>query len=353
MSDELGGFAIEDVEDLDKVSGAGGEVEEEPEHEEDKAKVSDKPVKDIVVENIKEKKVLNRVKIENMQESTENFLENAKPVNSKRAMKTAIVALETIIKQLHPDEQRGLLEIPHDDLAQYVEEFFKCVVKEDGSIYNASTLSTYYNSIARYFVEKKQLDIKKDQKFSRVSKILTRRQEESVREGEIPGKNAAKAIPNEVLAEVIAQGMIGYDGPKSLTANVIKSFQAGFGIRNREEMYEIRNRDVEIGPAKLNGVPEYIELGERITKTRRGKRGQGEHNISNLDLKNNCFKGSRDHKPRIESDDLQPENCLMRPFLTMQSKKTPAQLSPDQPLFLTCLNSEVCKDKSVWFSSQR
>ena len=85
------------------------------------------------------------------------------------------------------------------------------------------------------------------------------------------------------MAEVIAQGKIRYDGPKSLTANVIKLFQTGFGIRNREEMYEIRNGDVEIAPARLNGLPEYVELGERITNWR-GKRGQGEHNIYNLDL---------------------------------------------------------------------
>ena len=50
-------------------------------------------------------------------------------------------------------------------------------------------------------------------------------------------------------------------------ANVIKSFQACFGIRNRDEMHSIRNGDIEIGPLKANGIPEYIELRERIMKT--------------------------------------------------------------------------------------
>jgi hypothetical protein len=40
-------------------------------------------------------------------------------------------------------------------------------------------------------------------------------------------------------------------------------------------MYNIFNSDVEVGPLKVNGVPEYIELGERITKMRRGKGGKG------------------------------------------------------------------------------
>ena len=73
----------------------------------------------------------------------------------------------------------------------------------------------------------------------------------------------------------ISQGKIGYDDPKSLTANVIKSFQAGFGIRNRQEMYQIMSCDIEVGPLKTDGLPEYLELGERSTKMRRGKRGQG------------------------------------------------------------------------------
>ena len=42
--------------------------------------------------------------------------------------------------------------------------------------------------------------------FSRVTKVLARRQEESAKQGEIPGKNASKAIPQNVLARVIAKG---------------------------------------------------------------------------------------------------------------------------------------------------
>ena len=104
---------------------------------------------------------------------------------------------------------------------------------------------------------------------------MVRRQEESMKEGQIPGKHSPKAIPREVLAEVIAQGKFGNSDPRALTASVIKAFQAGFGFRNRTEMYNIINSDVEVGPLKANGVPEYIELWERITKMRRGKWGKG------------------------------------------------------------------------------
>ena len=72
-----------------------------------------------------------------------------------------------------------------------------------------------------------------------------------------------------------------------------------------------------------------------------------------MNLHSQTFVGKREYKPRIESDDDKPENCLMRPFLLMQSKKTPAMLAPDMPLFLSCLNSPSFENKAVWFANQR
>ena len=244
----------------------GGEIINQAKSEVEEEKVD-------VTEVLKQKKT--RIKMDNLDFPTEKYLEVNQPTNSKRSIKTATSAFENVLKELHEEETRKLEDIPDDTLAAYLEEFFKCVVKEDGSTYNASTLSTYYNSLSRFILEKKKINIKTNEKFSRVAKVLARRQEESCREGEIPGKNAPKPIPREVLVATISQGKIGYDDPKSLTANVIKSFQAGFGIRNRQEMYQIMNCDIEVGPLKTDGLPEYLELGERITKMRRGKRGQG------------------------------------------------------------------------------
>ena len=173
-----------------------------------------------------------------------------------------------------------------------------------------------------------------------------------MREEEIPGKHAPKAISKTVLAEAIAKGKFGNSDPRALTASGIKAFQAGFGIHTRTEMYNILNGDIEVGPLKRNGIPEYIEQGERITKMRRGKGGKGIYEqLLNIFL-HNCA-GKREYKPRIESDDEKPENCLMRPFLLMQSKKTQTMLTPEMPLFLTCLNSLSFVDKPVWFANQR
>ena len=226
---------------------------------------------DPVLEMIAKKKMNSRIKTENIKNSTAEYLEKTQPVNSKRSLKTAVAALESVILELHPSEDRSLIELPKETLAQYLEEFFQCVVKADGTVYNASTLGTYFNSLARFLMEKKQIDIKKDPLFGLVGKVLARRQVECASEGDIPGKNAAKAIPKEVLAEVIAKGKIGFDDPRALTANVVKSFQAGFGTRNREEMYSIQNGDIDIGPLKMNGIPEYLELSDKLRRQEGGK----------------------------------------------------------------------------------
>ena len=101
----------------------------------------------------------------------EEYLEKSKPIKTKRSIKSATTALVSVIKQLNPDENNKLEELP--DLADYLEQFFKCVVKEDGSIYNASTLTTYYNSICRFFMEKTKVNIKTNEKYVRVSQVLS------------------------------------------------------------------------------------------------------------------------------------------------------------------------------------
>ena len=298
---------------------------------------SQEPKADFIVDDLNEAKKAKRVKTVNLKLSTEDYLEKSKPENTKRSIKTALNAFKSVLAELHPEEDRAIKEFPNETLATYLEEFFMAVVKEDGTTYNASTLGTYYNGLARYFVDEKKLDIKKEPEFLRISKVLSRRQEESVREGKLPGQNASRPIPKEILAEVAAQGNIGVDNPKALSARVVQCFEVGFGIRCGAEMYEIMNSDIKVGPMKQNGIPEFIELGERITKTRRGQRGQG----------------ARQFIPKIDSDDNNPDGCMLRPYLKMQAKKTPAMLGPDIPFFLTCKKMIEPSRNAVWFTSQR
>ena len=143
---------------------------------------------DVVLKVLQKKKTVSRVN-GNMDATTEAFSEEYQPTNSKRGvMAAAINSLKAVMPELHPDEKRDLLDIPNGELVTYLVEFFRCVVKPDKSVYNASCLGTYCNSISRFFFDKKSLDVRKDAMFSRVTKVLAHRQEESAMQGEIPGR---------------------------------------------------------------------------------------------------------------------------------------------------------------------
>jgi hypothetical protein len=149
------------------------------------------------------------------------------------------------------------------------------VLKEDGGCYNASTVGTFNSAIARLILRERKIDIKSNEKFSLVSKTLTRQQKECAEEGEIPGKHEPKAVPLEVMAEAIKQGLIDGDAPKPLETLVIKKLSLSFGTRSRTELYQMTNSDVLLGPRREDGIYSNLELSERVTKPSTANRGQG------------------------------------------------------------------------------
>ena len=81
------------------------------------------------------------------------------------------------------------------------------------------------------------------------------------------------------------------------------------GLRGVDEPHQVTNGDIVFGPKdKKNEVPEYLEVKERITKTRRG----GKNKV-------------RDMPGRAYKDDDNPEICPVRTILEYQRRKTYAQ----------------------------
>ena len=217
----------------------------------------------------------NRLKNGDHNQSTKDYLEKSEPANSRKSTRTALRQFYAVVHQKYPEEKRLIADLPEDLLAQYLEDFFRLVMKENGGCYNASTLGTYHSAIARLILRERKINIKINEKFSLVTKTLARRQRECAEEGEIPGKHASKAVPLEVMAEAIKLGVIGWEAPKPLVTLVIKNLSSGFGTRSRTEPYQMTNSDVVLGPVREDGVYAYLELSERVTKTRTGNRGQG------------------------------------------------------------------------------
>ena len=71
-----------------------------------------------------------------------------------------------------------------------------------------------------------------------------------------------------------------------------------FGRISIEEAHSVLNADLIIGPEVREGLPEWIGLEERVTKTRKGKKG-----------------AKRDFQVRIWLDEENPEVCFVQTIL--------------------------------------
>jgi hypothetical protein len=113
---------------------------------------------------------------------------------------------------------------------------------------------------------------------------------------------------------------------------------SNLGFRANFEVYNIQNEDIIFRPVGEGGVPQWIELSERVTKTRRGKT----HNIRELD-------------PKVFPDNENPETCPVRTFLEFRRRKTPFQNEVGKP-FLWGIKQSAERSPEVqnfWYTNTR
>ena len=105
-----------------------------------------------------------------------------------------------------------------------------------------------------------------------------------------------------------------------------------------KETHDILNKDLEFGPLLPSGYPEFIQLSERLTKTRRGGKNQ-----------------ARELDGKVYLDEENPDTCPVRNIVAYQEKKTEEQLHGAMP-FLLCVNlaAEANPDKyKKWYTNNR
>ena len=79
----------------------------------------------------------------------------------------------------------------------------------------------------------------------------------------------------------------------------------GFGCRAKEECHAVLNEDLVFGREDKEGIPDYVQLSERITKTRRGS-----------------VNDVREMEGRIYADNENKHICQVRTMMEYQSRKT-------------------------------
>ena len=210
---------------------------------------------------------------------------------------------------------------------------------KDGEFYNASSVKAMYTNLCRFLSINYEINIKHSS-FDNVRKIIKRKQEESSANGLVPGAHASKPMDKKDLAKLIDKGLMSINTPKGLLTLLIVKLQTGFGLRGGKELHDIYMKDISIH--STDGKVDYIELIQRVTKTRREL-----HANFNMD-----------ERPRICPDE---SNCLC-PVKAMEiyiSKRPEEMNKENAPLFLnpitvlTNASPLVASQKSIWYSKQR
>ena len=269
--------------------------------------------------------------------SAEGFIKDHSAKSTLGTNTTIERLFTSFLKEFYQDSEASIQGVEEEDLPDLLGKFFMSLQKDDGEQYNAGTIQTYYHGLQRVLLEKRKIDIKLDPKYSLVSKILAKKQKVCVEDGQTPGKHRSFAIPPEVLAKGWSQGAFGDQNPSSLLAAIILHLQAKFGTRSNKELYNVTVGDVVIGPLREDRLPSYLSLNERLTKTRRGLKGQG----------------AREVCPKIFPSDSDPARCGVRLFMLYQSKKSPECQKAKAKMFLNVKNvsKRNWSDVPVWYSS--
>ena len=266
-------------------------------------------------------KTSKRIKRAHLHADPEDHVRQQIPNTTKKSTEYAVNLYNSIMQEVAIElsfDHQKLQDVPLLHLPYRLSKFFMVVSKADGNPFNASSLETIFASLARFLSSEydPKIDIKTDVRFKIVRESVDAAQKESTGEGQRPGKHKARAFQDEHIAKCWRLGSLGRKNPRALVSTVHFTLISNLGFRGNLEIYNIRNEDIIIGPVGKGGVPEWIELSERITKTRKG----GSHNIRELD-------------PKVFADHENPQTCPVRTFMEFKRRKTALQNHPEKPFF--------------------
>ena len=284
-----------------------------------------------------------RLDLANIGLKLEDYLRNKVPQETKKSTEQAVRLYDRVMSSAAKQqgkEFKTLKDTPVIEIPDALGRFLIIARKQNGEVFNASSLETFYQSLARYLATdyEPKIDIKKDVKFKIVQQILERRCTEVAEQGGRPGKNASRAVSAETMKLAYQKGTLGRKTPKALVTTVHSVMMSGFGCRAIKEVYSVHNEDIIIGPEEQHGLPRWIELSERITKTRRGRKNQ-----------------VRDVEGKVYLDNEHPEICPVRTLLEFKRRKTEDQNAPDKPFLLTVKQSAQSNPEreQFWYTKSR
>ena len=205
--------------------------------------------------------------------SPEEFLRINQNGNTKKNEEVAMTAYTRVMNNL--SEKSGevfppLQETPVDQLPYLLLRFLQSMKKANGEVYASASLNTLFNGLCNILAKRPvdPVNVKPDPRFKKVLEMLKVKTSLSASEGRGAGCDAKRPVTSEHLRMAIEAETIGRNSPKALVTATYLAAVLGWGCRAGAECHMIENGDLIFGPlSKKTGVPEWIELSERITKT--------------------------------------------------------------------------------------
>jgi hypothetical protein len=229
-------------------------------------------------ENVGGEREGGRVLLQNMEMSAEEYMSSRVPAKTKQATEAAVKMFNMWTadynKEFGTDWCENIDNIHDEDLAPALAAWLQGLARPTGDLYNASSLVTYANSMARHLKTTRRTDIKRDPEFYDFQQILKYRQQDSAAAAKLPGINASNPLDIDDLNKAWRAGMLGDGSPKAAGATMVLNLLGMCGFRSVEEVYQLKNCDFTASVASQGGgIPDWVEVSERVSKTRRGYKG--------------------------------------------------------------------------------
>lgn len=241
------------------------------------------------------------------------------------------------IRKLQEEAERvglkgDLLKMEPKKLDAALSSLILSMKRGDGGDYEVSTVHCMFSLIARFLKENNyQEDLETSPAFqmSRSSKATQVRKLKAAGKGNRPNRAMPLSLGDE--EKLWNMGSLGSHSPIALIRTIWYLLSLAFGLRGRHEARQMRWGDVTL--KKDSDGAEYLELNERLTKTRDGS----------------MAAGSRAFHPKAFASSNKAR-CPVEFFKEYAKRRPAGSNTPDSPFF-QAINHRRRDNAETWFSN--
>ncbi|XP_078363476.1 uncharacterized protein KIAA1958-like [Oculina patagonica] len=284
------------------------------------------------VENLTENEDLNN-KTTLTDQEVDSFVEEQRNPRTVKKTNSDVSKFVKFIQEPPRSEERSLTEIPPAELDNYLCHFILEIRKTDGEQYEPDSLTSFRNSIERHLSQQQyKYSLIESREFAKHREVLKAKRKELKGNGKGRKPNASNPLSKEDRVELFKRGFLGSHNPQSLQATIWLNNTLHFGMRSRQEHYDLKWGDVT-EKTTLDGKV-YLIMEERLSKGRDGAVA-GTHS-------------DRDFKPKMFASG--EENCPVETYRVYRQRRPEPMLDKNSPFYLQPI---VNPKGEIWYKNQR